>query len=250
MKSLKRAIKNKVIQAFQRRGYLVERLSYQQLKFYREYHARAEEVCQLHRQQTEEAIRALRKKYQKPVLGKVEVWDLLMMLGKCVDVGDRTLYCTSQLTHVMQMLAAMERDRISDPGLYLAALVHDLGKILLLTGEAPENVVGGHHKPIGEYEQGIGLDNCLLQWDHGEFAYQRLRDYLPDHIAWLVRYHAILPKDCEAVMDDRDRRYLETYFKPFNKYDFKTKSPYCLPKVDLEKYRDLIETTFPEPVLV
>lgn len=249
MKFLKQRLKETVFEQLRKKGYRVERLSSQQWRTYDDYHQQADLICRQHRQQTQEAVAALRQKYQSPVLGKVRVWDLVEMLGQCVDPGDRTLYCTSQFNHVLQMLAGMEKNGITDPDLYIAALVHDLGKILLLTGEAPENVVGGHHKPIGEYEPGIGLDNCTLQWDHGEFAYMRFKEYLPDGISWLIRYHAILRKECEPFMDERDRAYTEKYLKPFYKYDCGTKSPYSLPKVDLAKYRDLVEERFPEPIL-
>ena len=43
--------------------------------------------------------------------------------------------------HVQQALAAMEKDGASDPDLFLIALLHDLGKVFLLTDEVPENVL-------------------------------------------------------------------------------------------------------------
>ena len=48
----------------------------------------------------------------------------------------------SQFSHIRQVLAAMERDGVTHPDLHVAALVHDLGKVLLLTNETPENVIG------------------------------------------------------------------------------------------------------------
>jgi hypothetical protein len=249
MKFIKNNLKNKLFESLKTKGFHVQRMSSQQWGAYEEYHRQAELICQRHSQQTQETVKALRQKYKQPVFGKIRVWSLIEMLGQCVDPGDRTLYCTSQLTHVLQMIEEMEKDGISSPDFYIAALIHDLGKVLLLTGEAPENVVGGHHQPIGEYEEGIGLDNCILQWDHGEFIYSRLQDYLPEHLAWLVRYHAMIPKKCEAFMNEQDRAYTKKCFETFYKYDSRTKSPYFLPKIKLEKYRDLIEENFPEPIL-
>jgi hypothetical protein len=249
MRSIKNILKDVTLRELEKRGYRVERLSRHQKRSYKEFHERAETICSHHWQQDKETAIALRNRYEQPVFGKVRVWELIELLGTCVDPGDRTLYCTSQLTHVLQMLEAMERDGVSDEGLYIAALVHDIGKVLLLTGEHPEHIVGGHQAPIGKHEHGIGLDNCLLQWDHGELAYRRLKDYLPDYVAWLIRYHAILPKECEPFMDERDRTYVKLYFHTFYKYDCGSKSPYSLPKVQLEKYRDLVERTFPEAIL-
>lgn len=249
MQVLKRTLKNMLFENLRERGYHIQRISSHQRHSYEDFHKQAQIICERHWEQSKETATALKKKYEKPVFGKVRVWNLIERLGKCIDSGDRTLYCTSQLAHVLQILEGMERDGISDPDMFIAALVHDIGKVLLLTGEAPENVVGGHHQPIGDYEEGIGLDNCILQWDHGEFAYSRLKDYLPDHVAWLVRYHTILSGACAPFMDERDRTYTERYFHTFHKYDFGTKSPYFLAKTKLEKYRDLVEQTFPEPIL-
>ena len=49
----------------------------------------------------------------------------------------------------------------------VAALIHDVGKLLLLTGEDPANVVCTNW-PIGEYDDGCGLDQCVFQWNHAE----------------------------------------------------------------------------------
>ena len=144
-------------------------------------------------------------------------------------------------------MSGMERDGIQDPDLLLTALIHDLGKILLLTEEPPENVVCGN-TPIGEYEAGIGLDRCVFQWNHDRFAYSRIKDLVPDHVAWLVRYHSVYIPECEHLMDERDRRYVERYLRVFQKYDKGTKSLYRAPTVPLEKYRDLIEGTFPHAI--
>jgi hypothetical protein len=128
--------------------------------------------------------------------------------------------------------------------LVLAALVHDLGKVLLLTDEAPENVVC-MNRPVRVCRPGEGLDNCVFQWNHDEFAYSRLKDHLPDGLAWLVRYHSILPATCEEYMDARDRDYFERYLKPFARYDHGTKSPVYLPQRRLDDYRSIVERALP-----
>ena len=90
----------------------------------------------------EEQVTALRAKYARPVFGLVNTWDLLEQLGGCVDPADPVLYGASQQLHALQVLTAMEADGVKDPVLLAAALIHDVGKLLLLAGEAPENVVG------------------------------------------------------------------------------------------------------------
>jgi hypothetical protein len=170
-------------------------------------------------------------------------------LALCVDPTDTTLYCTSQFIHVQQVVAAMERDGVQDRDLYIAAFTHDLGKVMLLGNEAPEHVVC-QSAPLGGDREGIGLDNAVLQFGHPEIIYTRLKDHVPDHVAWLVRYHSTSIERAAPYMDDRDRRYAERYLKPFRRYDNGFKSTSFLPRIDLAKYRSLIEETFPSPILV
>jgi inositol oxygenase len=201
-----------------------------------------------HLDQTKEMGTALEKKYEKPVFGRVRVWDLMERLAQCIDPSDSTLYCVSQLVHALQVVDGMERDGIQDKDFLITGLIHDLGKILLLTGEAPENVVC-INTPIGHYEKGVGLANCVFRWNHDQFIYSRFKDCVPDHIAWLLRYHSIYLPTCEHLMDERDLMYMKRYLRVFTKYDTGTKSLYHLPKNGIEKARALIEETFPETIL-
>ncbi len=214
----------------------------------REHKKYSRSIIERHWQQTRDTVVFLRKKYEKPIFGKAHVLDLLKLLAQCIDPGDTALLGLSQLTHVLQVIEGMEKDGVEDQDLLIAALVHDLGKLLLLTDESPENVIC-MNRPIGKYERGIGLNNCYFQWNHDEFIYSRLKDYLPEHIAWLVRYHGILIPESEPYMNEKDRSYLEKYLRIFRKYDTETKSPYQIPKKKIEDYQDLIHLYFPKPVL-
>jgi hypothetical protein len=214
----------------------------------RDFMAESKRIYQLHWAQTKDDVAALRRKHEKPVLGRVQVWDVLDKLALCVDATDYNLACTNQLIHVQQVVDGMERDGIRDQDLYLAALTHDLGKVLMLAGEAQENVVCAN-RPIGEYAAHAGLDQVVFQWNHDEFIYSRLRDHLPDHVTWLVRYHSIDIARSEPYMDERDRRYLKQYLQPFRRYDLGTKSIWRLPPANiLDKYRPLIDQAFPAPI--
>jgi len=212
------------------------------------YYQQAGHVRQRHIAQTLEDVAALRRKYSTPVLGTVSVWSLIEKLGQCIDPADGRLFCTSQLTHVLQILEEMESDGVASDEFVLAALVHDLGKVLLLLGEPPENVVG-MNTPIGTYEPGIGLTNCVLQWNHDEFAYTRLKDHLPEGLAWLVRYHSIIRSRCEPYMDERDRAFAARYLDLFARYDHGTKSPYFLPKRKIDDYRHVVEKALPATIV-
>ena len=212
------------------------------------FSAQAKAIIERHDTQTVETVQALNRKYAAPVIGTVRVWDLLEMLAGCVDPTDPSLYGASQLIHVLQVLEAMEDDHVTDRDMICAALVHDLGKLLLVHGESPENVAC-MNVPIGEYAAGVGLDNCVFQWNHDEFAYSRLKDHVPEHVAWLVRYHSIMLSKCKRLMDERDRDWTRRFLVPFQKYDLKSKSPYAVPRKSLADYKELVEELFPQPIL-
>jgi len=209
---------------------------------------RAQEIIDRHRRQTAESVAALKEKYEKPVFGKVAVWDLIEKLALCVDTTDGSLGGASQYLHVQQALAAMEQAGIDDPNMFLIALVHDLGKVFLLTDEIPENILFAAGR-IGEFAPGIGLDNVVYQFGHGELIYSRIKDHVPDAIAWTARYHNLNIADAEPFMDPRDRVYAERYLKPFRIFDAGFKSQYWTPQVDMARFKDLVHQYFPRPIL-
>jgi hypothetical protein len=214
----------------------------------REFFKHSHSIIEKHYQQSTATVAALKAKYENPVFGQAHVWDLIEKLSLCVDETDASLYCTSQLVHVQQVLEGMERDGIQDHDLILAALIHDVGKVMLLSGELPENVVGITGR-ISEAPHGAGLDHLVFQFGHGEMIYSRFKDHVPEHLAWLLRYHGTDMADLEPFLDDKDRQYRDRYLVPFHKYDTVTKSYNHLPKIQLAKYRDVIESAFPHPIL-
>jgi len=228
----------------------LRRLGYRLSPGWPEFTREAHAITARHWAQTRETVTALRRKYERPVLGRQRVWDLVDRLALCVDPTDGELCGASQLVHVQQVVAGMEGDHVEDADMFLAAITHDLGKVLLLAGEAPENVVG-MNTPVGPHPPGIGLDNVTFQWNHDEFIYSRLRDHVPDHLAWLLRYHSIEIAETRPFMDARDRSYLERYLLPFRRYDQGTKSMCSVPpRTVLDKYRDLVDRAFPSPIAI
>jgi hypothetical protein len=205
-------------------------------------------IRERHSSQSQELISGLRRRYSAPIFGRVRVWTLIERLGACVDPTDERLYCASQLVHVRQMLDEMERDGVASEAAVLVTLLHDLGKLLLLTGEDPANVVC-MNTLVGDPPEGVGLENCLVQWNHDEFAYERLKGLIDDDLAWLIRYHSLEIGTARGVMDDRDVERTSRLLVPFAHYDHATKSPFHLPATPLEKYRDVIEEAFPKPIL-
>ncbi len=212
------------------------------------YRGRAAAIEARHDEQTAAIVTALRQKYAAPVLGRVSPWSLVEKLAQCIDPTDCSLFCGSQQLHVLQIIDAMEAEGTATEEWLLVTLLHDIGKVLLLTGEAPENVAC-MNKPVSVCAPGGGLHNCVFQWNHDEFAYSRLKDYLPDGLAWLVRYHSILPETCEQYMDARDREYRDRYLRPFARYDHGTKSTMYLPQRRLEDYRGIVERALPATIV-
>src|SRR5262249_23931959 len=155
---------------------------------------------------TRELVAQLKAKYENAVFGRARVWDLVEKLAFCVDPTDTALLCTNQFIHVQQVLAGMEHDGIDGHDLFLVALTHDLGKVVLLTDELPERVVAPP-EPIGDYRPGVGLDNVVYQFGHGEIIYSRLKDHVPAHIAWILRYHATPLSSLDPYMSSQDRIY-------------------------------------------
>jgi len=246
--TVERQSKAAIQRVLRSRGYQIRTYLEQTVDSNDEFMASADDIERRHDQQDRERVEHLRVEHSKPVFGRVRMWDLLTMLGQCFDPTDRTLGCVSQLTHALQVADSMERAGVTDPDLVVAALVHDLGKLMLLTGEDPANVVG-RSDPIGWHPSRCGLDQCVRQWNHDQIGYLRLKDEVPDHLAWLIRYHSIGPDRYWRFMDDRDLNYATRYLRTFMAHDMDSKSKSHIPVHRLDAYRDRIESYFPRPIL-
>ena len=205
--------------------------------------ADAQAIVDRHDQQTIADVERLNRHYQSPVLGEVDTWELLGMLGQCVDPTDQRLGAASQLVHVLQVLDAMVADGNVDEDLLLVALFHDLGKVLLLTDEDPANVVCLNHRISGEV--GAGLEHLTTTWNHDEFAYLRLDGILPEEHRRLVRFHSVLPADLEPYLAPADQDFARRLHAPFARYDHESKSAFLRPRVRLDDFRDLVRRRMP-----
>ena len=97
---------------------------------------------------------------------------------------------------------------------------------------------------------GCGLEQCVFQWNHDEFGYSRLRDQVPDPVAWIVRYHSLDLERCAPLMDARDRGYVDRYLRAFQRYDRGSKSPFRVPRKRLDDYRDLAAALLPQTLVI
>ena len=201
-----------------------------------------------HWEQTEKDVVALNEKWSaRKTFSKISMWDIFIKLGFVIDPSDTEIYCVSQLTHSLQVVEAMEADGVTDKHILVTGLIHDVGKLLHLMGEEPKNVFCDNGI-IGDPTDGVGWDNCCVHWNHDEFGYMRLKDHLPYHISWLIRYHSINPSEYSRYMNSRDRELADKYLNDFQKYDKNFKRMDHIPQVDLDKYRRYVEDIFPEPI--
>lgn len=202
-----------------------------------------------HASQTVETVAELKRRYEAPTFGRTSVWELVEKLARCIDPTDKRLFCASQAVHWQQVVAAMEANGVDDPDMLLLGVIHDLGKVLLLQGEAPENVVCGTEL-VAAGPEGAGLDQAVFQFGHGEYLYSRIVDQVPEHVAFVARFHNVAPQRVRHLMNEREREWTDRYLIPFQDFDAKFCSPYYAPRVDFSRYRDLVESYFPKPILV
>lgn len=224
------------------------RIQEQTRRFYEIYTREAAAIRARHAAQTSAEAAALRDKYQQPVFGEIPTWSLFEMMARVIDTCDDRLYCTSQEIHMLQVVDAMDADGMASEEFILAALVHDLGKVCMLKGELAENVTY-MNSLLATGEPGCGLEQCTFQWSCDDLTWSRLKNHLPPHLAWLVRYHGIEPGLCAPFMDAQDRDYAERYLAPFRDYDLFSKSPFRKPRSRLEDYRPIIEKYLPPRIV-
>ncbi|KAJ9547898.1 hypothetical protein OSB04_020441 [Centaurea solstitialis] len=186
-----------------------------------------------------------------------------------------------QIEHLLQTAEAIRKDYPDEDWLHLTALIHDLGKVLLLPkfGELPQWAVVGdthplgcafdesivHHKYFNEnpdsnnpayqtkngiYPEGCGLDNVMISWGHDDYMYLVAKENgttLPQAGLFIIRYHSFYPLHragaYKHLMNEEDVENLK-WLQIFNKYDLYSKSKV---HVDIEKvkpyYLSLIEKT-------
>ncbi|KAK0571525.1 hypothetical protein LWI29_017531 [Acer saccharum] len=258
-------------------------------KSFRDYNAESErqksveEFYRLqHINQSYDFVKRMREKYGK--LDKIEmsIWECCELLNEVVDESDPDLD-EPQIQHLLQSAEAIRKDYPDEDWLHLTALIHDLGKVLLLPsfGELPQWAVVGdtfplgcafdkanvHHKYFkdnpdfnnpayntknGIYTEGCGLDNVMISWGHDDYMYLVAKENgstLPSAGLFIIRYHSFYPLHKEGaythLMNEEDRQNMK-WLHTFNKYDLYSKSKVL---VDVEKvkpyYVSLIEKYFP-----
>ncbi|MBP9680805.1 MAG: hypothetical protein KBD76_05335 [Bacteriovorax sp.] len=209
---------------------------------------RAVSVYESHLSQNPDDVNNLNLKYKNHVFfGEKTIYECLEMLALVVDPSDTELFTTNQLIHSLQVAEMMEKDGLSNEWIIIG-LVHDLGKILLLTNELAENVVGPNIYLSKKNEQ-PGLDNLILSWNHDEYIYMKIGHLFRSEMSNLLRYHSLRYENCLELMSAENIKWVNDYLLKFRYYDLTSKSVYYYPKKSLKDYRDLIDAYFPSAVV-
>ena len=207
-----------------------------------------------HTYQTYDFVQEKRADYLQFNKREMPIWDAFEFLNELVDDSDPDTDL-SQLQHLLQTSEAIRADGHPD-WMVLTGLMHDMGKVLCLFGEAqwavvgdtfptgcaysdkivypeffqnnPDNTNPKYNTQLGVYEKGCGLRNVTMSWGHDEYVYQMMKDYLPEEGLYMLRYHSFYSWHREGgydyLLDDHDRNMLQ-WVKKFNPYDLYSKVP-------------------------
>ena len=231
-----------------------------------------------HRYQTLGFARAKKAEFASLSRGRSGIWEVCERLNMLIDDSDPDTEL-SQLEHLLQTAEAARCDGQPD-WLVVTGLVHDLGKILALWGEAQWAVVGDtfplgcpfdqrivgseffednpdtgverFQQGTGIYEAAMGLRNVTMSWGHDEYMYMVAKPYLPREALFIIRYHSFYAAHDKGaydyLMDDGDRE-LMNWVRLFRQYDLYSKSKSPPDAVALKPYyTDLIKRFFPETI--
>jgi len=231
-----------------------------------------------HTFQTYDFVVSKRTEYLKLDHRKMGIWEAMEFLNTLVDDSDPDTDL-SQIEHLLQTAESIRKDGHPD-WFVLTGLIHDLGKILCLMGEPQWAVVGDtfpvgcryaegivyheffkenpdwnhpiYSKPLGIYDEKIGLDRIIMSWGHDEYLYHVVRDYLPLESLYMIRYHSFYAAHRENeyryFFNEQDHQLFDWVCR-FNEYDLYSKSDERPDVKQLQPYyQSLIEQYFPASI--
>ncbi|VFQ83232.1 unnamed protein product [Cuscuta campestris] len=235
-----------------------------------------------HVNQTYDFVKRMREEYWRLNRMEMSIWECCELLNDVVDDSDPDLD-EPQIQHLLQTAEAIRKDYPNEDWLHLTALIHDLGKVLLLPsfGGLPQWAVVGdtfpvgcafdesivHHKyfkenpdylnsvyntKYGAYSEGCGLNNVMMSWGHDDYMYlvaQENGTTLPSPALFIIRYHSFYALHkagaYKHLMNEEDKENLK-WLLIFNKYDLYSKSKETVDVQNVKPYYlSLIDKYFP-----
>lgn len=185
----------------------------------------------------------------------------------------------SNLIHAYQTAERIRKDYPDLEWFQVTGLIHDVGKILYLTGEPDWCVVGDtfplgckysescvyseffrenpeQYSELGIYTESCGLDNLIMTWGHDEYLYRVLTDnksLLPATGLRIIRYHSFYPLHkfgaYSKFLNDDDRELLP-WLQKFSTYDLYSKhDDFELTDDIIQYYDNLLNKYFPNPLI-
>lgn len=220
-----------------------------------------------HSTMTVAKVKELRGKWLPLRHGEHTVWEVLELLDTLVDESDPDVDFPNSI-HNLQAAEAARKAYPDRDWLCLAALLHDLGKVMSVWGEEQCYVVGDtfpvgcafdtkrivhpdafavnpdlqdprYNTPLGIYEEGCGLDKLLMAWGHDEYMHEVLRGNgcsLPEVALRCIRFHSFYPWHSEnAYRELCTREDLDVTLpmvRTFNTFDLYSKGDEKPPSVE------------------
>ena len=204
--------------------------------------------------------------------------EMLLRLDTFVDPSDPDTALPNS-EHAYQAAAMARRLRPDDPYFQVAALIHDIGKVLLLPdGPAPDHepwetvgdtfIVGEPlptsspcydssplhaRKQARMYPVGCGLRNVDISWGHDEYLFRVLEGNahlhsLPPEYCQAIRLHSLYPWHTDGayrhLMDARDRETLPLV-NDLNQCDLYSKNDVVVDETARLYFNRLLEIVFP-----
>ncbi|XVE61178.1 hypothetical protein DITRI_Ditri06bG0018600 [Diplodiscus trichospermus] len=228
-----------------------------------------------HINQTNDFVKRIREEYKKLDKAEMGIWESCELLNEVIDDSDPDLD-EPQIQHLLQSAEAIRKDYPNEDWLHLTALIHDLGKILVLPkfGKLAQWAVVGDTFPVDEFavhklfclqyskgkprfqhpkfntKNGVYSEGCGL-----DKAAKENGSTLPSAGLFIIRYHSFYPLHKHGAytqsMNKEDKENMK-WLKVFNKYDLYSKSKVLVNVEEVKPYYESLiakEVTHPSTTL-
>jgi inositol oxygenase len=200
----------------------------------------------------------LKNKYLQ-FTGKTNFWSLFASLDNIIDLSDPDTSLPNSI-HALQTAEAIRKQNKYPDWMELCGLIHDMGKILYLSGNNEDgtskstqwsivgdtfitgctipndivlsefNELNKDHNKVNKYNNNCGLTNCNVSFGHDEYMYhllKRNKHKMPAEAEYIIRYHSLYlyhsSNSYDYLLDNEDIK-MKAVVKDFNQYDLYSKN--------------------------